>query len=82
MLNYFRFIIYLMTIIYHCVICEKKVDLSNSSSLNGHKLICSQCQYDYFMTEDRTYEEGYNYLKKWRESDYYNHKEVITNEKI
>ena len=37
---------------YTCVLCGKKVSISESSSNNGHKLICSRCSYEYFSNGD------------------------------
>lgn len=33
---------------YHCVLCERKVSISGSSSITGHFLICNNCAYEKF----------------------------------
>ena len=34
--------------IFNCVICERNVSLSNSTSLDGLYLVCNECAYKYF----------------------------------
>lgn len=33
---------------FRCVICERKVSISYSSSIMGYRLICNNCAYKYF----------------------------------
>lgn len=50
-----------------CVLCGKKVNIEDSVSTHGHKLICTQCVYKYF-------EGDYSAVFEWnkrRQNDIY-----------